>query len=622
MKFSIFLFIVLLASTSATAEPMSESDIPFRYNHVKISYSVNSDGSFIELNEWSRTVLKENELTQAKTASVTFSTTVAKGEILEAYTLKKSGQRIDAPKSSYQVTSSTGYGNGSPLYSDETTITVVFPDLSVGDTTFFSSRVINSEGIFPKQFSVSHQFSQFIAVDDARVEITAPLDMRLNSRSYFLEEHKPVIKNGKQILRWSYRNKTPEKWTPSDAGIYAIGDEPSLYVSTFNNYREITDAYGARATPKAAVTERVKQLAAEIVADAPNPELQARALYEWVAKNISYGGNCIGIGSVVPRDLSVVLDNKLGDCKDHATLLQALLASRNIESEQALINAGESYQLPEVPVVSAVNHVINYIPRMNLYLDSTSSETPFAMLPMNLGEKPVLLVKDYKEGMKTPSTAQYGHEQIMRTRIRVNSDGSAEGETEVTLKGFPAIAARALMRRVPRDQEQLLTKKMLESQGMHGTATLKKDDPAPLADTYKFSIAFNLRDFLAIASTMGLSIKPVIGSFIPIETIVAGAYEPESKKAQTCTGGRSVEEFVFEFPKKFKILATPDDYEVSGPIIQYRASYKRSENTLTVHRELSDKTSTNVCGPRYEADSKKAILNIARDLRSQVLVSN
>lgn len=66
---------------------------------------------------------------------------------------------------------------------------------------------------------------------------------------------------------------------------------------------------------------------------------EARALYDWVATHITYAGNCIGIGAVVPRDLPFVLDNRMGDCKDHATLLQALLAARGIKSTQALVNA-------------------------------------------------------------------------------------------------------------------------------------------------------------------------------------------------------------------------------------------------------------------------------------------
>src|ERR1039457_3054467 len=295
----IFLF---LTASAAVAEPISETDIPFRFTTWHIAYDVNADGSYVETQKWSATILKENALEAGKKGSVTFSTSVAKGEILEAYTIKKSGKRIDAPKDSYQVSINNGYKNASPLYSDETTITVVFPDLAVGDSMAFSSRVTNSEGMFPNQFSIFHSFSRFTAYDDVSIEITAPAAMNLKHQSYFLKGEEPVNKEGKQTLRWTYRNKTPEKWTPADNGISVVGDDPSLYVSTFRGYKEITEAYGVRAMPKAAVTNRVKQLASDIAANGTTPEAQAHALYDWVAKNISYGGNCIGIRAVVPRD--------------------------------------------------------------------------------------------------------------------------------------------------------------------------------------------------------------------------------------------------------------------------------------------------------------------------------
>jgi transglutaminase-like putative cysteine protease len=617
------MMLVFLTVSVALAEPMPESEISFRYANWHIAYEVNANGSYVETQRWSGTILKEIALEKGKKASITFSTSVAKGEILEAYTIKKSGQRIDAPKSSYQVTTNDGYKNAPPIYSDETTIEVVFPELAVGDSFVFSSRVVNSEGMFPNQFSTRHEFSRFYAYDDVSIEITAPTSMNLRSQSYFLTDQKPVIKDGKQTLRWTFSNKTPEKWTKADKGISVLGDEPSLYVSTFKSYKEITEAYGVRAMPKAAVTERVKQLASEIVADRTTPEAQARALYDWVTKNISYGGNCIGIGAVVPRDLNVVLDNKLGDCKDHSTLLQSLLAARNIESEPALINAGSLYQLPSVPVVSAINHVINFIPSLNLFLDSTSAYTPYGMLPDGLGEKPVLLVSHFREGQKTPSTAQYGHEQIMRTTIHISANGSATGKTELDMKGLPAVAMRAIMRLIPPGQEDLVAQKLLESQGSHGTATIqKKDDPTPLLDTYKLDFTYKLDDFVSVGTTSGIPIRPVVTSLLPIEAFLRDAYEPAPKKPQACTGGNTKEEYVIQFPDSLKIVSFPKDYELVTPIIVYKATYRKSANTLTVLRELRDKTATNVCTPEFAADQKKLVLSIVKDLKSQILLSD
>jgi hypothetical protein len=84
----------------------------------------------------------------------------------------------------------------------------------------------------------------------------------------------------------------------------------------------------------------------------------------------------------------------------------------------------------------------------------------------------------------------------------------------------------------------------------------------------------------------------------------------------------SIEEYFMEFPESLKIVAIPKDFELSTPIIDYRATYRKSANTLTIRRELKDKTATNVCSPEYSADYKKIMLSIAKDLKSQILLSD
>jgi hypothetical protein len=178
------------------------------------------------------------------------------------------------------------------------------------------------------------------------------------------------------------------------------------------------------------------------------------------------------------------------------------------------------------------------------------------------------------------------------------------------------------MRLIPGDQEEYLVKKLLESQGTHGSATLQKDDPAPLLDTYKLSISFSLEDFITVGTATGIPVKPVVMTFLPIEGFLKSAYEPASKKPQICSGGVSIEEYVLEFPESLKIVATPKDFQLSNVIVDYRATYRKSANTLTIRRELKDKTATNVCSPEYTADYKKNMLSIAKDLKSQILLSD
>jgi hypothetical protein len=86
-----------------------------------------------------------------------------------------------------------------------------------------------------------------------------------------------------------------------------------------------------------------------------------------------------------------------------------------------------------------------------------------------------------------------------------------------------------------------------------------------------------------------------------------------------CGGGASLEEYVLEFPGNVKILSVPKDMSVSGTGLDYRATYQKEGNTLTIRRDLRDKTVTNVCTPQYAAEYQKLVLAVAKDLKSQVL---
>lgn len=619
MKFRNILWLLILPCCQALAAEGTPLDLATRYGHYYADYVLNADGTATETHEWSRKVLKESALERSKRASVTYSTSAQQAEVLVAYTLKADGRHIDVPKNNYQLEVNSGKGKDAPVYSDWSTLSVVFPDVAVGDSVVFGYKLVQTEAMFPGHFSTAQVFSRNIAYDDIRVRFDYPAEMWTQYEAREMKERLPEAAAGRKRVEWSYANPLPLKSERRDFSVYDADKEVGYAFSTFRDYAAIAAAYGARALPKAAVDERISRLAAEIVGDAKSQRDQARALYEWVARNITYAGNCIGIGAVVPRDMPFILDNKMGDCKDHATLLQALLAARGIEATQALVNSGATYRLQRIPVVQNVNHVINYLPDLNLFVDSTSDSTPFGMLPFGDQDKPVLLVEKYREGMKTPITPAAANRQVLRENFRIAEDGSVSGNVEVQLHGQSAVGTREWSRQLSKEYEEDLVKEILRAKGMDGSGRFVKDDPQALIDSYRYQASFQIEKFIKTKGVKAFNIESPLGDAAGMVSALQSAMTPEKEAEVTCTGMTLREDYQIELPPSAKLLSVPENLSVGNELVSYKATYRLKGKTLMVSRVLEDRTRGNVCSPQVFVDYKKIAEPALENLKEQVL---
>jgi transglutaminase-like putative cysteine protease len=616
----IFLAVIWLILSSLVHADGEAAELQTRYSHYSVTYTINDDGSFIENRSWAMTILTDKAVAYGKQHTVSYSTSIQRVDVLEAYTVKADGRRIDAPKSNFQVEENHGNRKDAPVFSDITSLTVVFSDVAVGDTVVFSYTLTATQPMFPHEFSTVENFSRFFAFDDLNIIFDFPESLAVHYAARQMTQTKDASAHGRKTLVWHYENPKPMKDKRKNYSVYDIERYPGVSFSTFNNYQEIVDAYALRARPKAVVTPRIQKLADDVTKDITEPRAIVRSLYDWVATNITYAGNCIGLGAVVPHDTDFIIDNRMGDCKDHATLLQALLAAKNIESTQALINAGSEYQLPKIPVVSMVNHVINYIPRFDLYVDSTSDSTPFGLLPFSDLDKPVLLVDNYRDGTKTPPQPVGANQQRMKTHVRFQPDGSAIGAVEVELTGMLAATARERFRQINREVETDIVKNVFRSYGYLGSGNFKRDDPKELLDTFRYNATFDVKELINVPGPGAFSIQPLFFSELPISHFISGALaEFDEVDKATCSSGRSTEEYVYEFPQGMKILAAPDNVKQETARLSYTATYSLKNNVLTVSRVFDDRTPHNVCSAEELESFKQFAQEVKPNFRAQVV---
>jgi transglutaminase-like putative cysteine protease len=594
------------------------AEIFSRSSHYHSTFVADKDYTFTRKIDWSTKILDEREIERNKKTSVSYSTSIEEMEIIHAYTMKSDGRKLEVPKNNYQYRSNTGSGGNIPAFSDRSRVTVIFPDLEVGDSTYFAYIIKNKEPMFPGYFTTNATYLIDYAYDDVVVVLDVPEEYPGIYRVRQMDEQ--IEKSdGRVKYTWRYQNAKPKKQERKNFSIWKREDYPGYEYSTFPSYKAIAESYGKRAKPKSQVTPSVQKLAKKIVGSEVDKREQARLLYNWVATEVSYAGNCIGVGAVVPRDLSFVIENRMGDCKDHATLLEALFATQGIESTQALINSGSIYYLPEIPMVSSVNHVINYLPEFDLYVDATNQNMPFGLIAHSIADKPVLHVDNFKDGLRTPADKPEDTAQEMFTKINIADDGSAKIAMSVTVKGRDAAYARASFRKMTDSDLENIMDRVLKGQGYTGTGTFESDDPSDLADEFSYSMTMDIDRFINRPGAGAFSLYPLAFNYLSVYKFVDTATMDPVKVEINCSNGMSIENYQITIADTMKLLARPSGLKTDEMDIHYQSDYQWQNNVLTVKRSIKDSTKANRCEPDYVNAQQKVTLKILDDLRQQVV---
>src|SRR5690349_231222 len=307
-------------------------------------------------------------------------------EVLEASTTTKDGKRLEVTPDKI-IDQQEPQSSRSPMFSDRKVKTVVFPQVEVGSVISLHWRRTQKVPDFPGLFSMWETQGRAFDSESETVTLRAPasLDMHVESRDI---DGGPVDSStpGMREWKWSFkpgegRPREPRSPHPRDDAAYVLA-------STFTSYDRLALAYQAGAAPRRAPTAEIRKLADDITVGIKDRRAQAKALYEWVSGNIRYVAISLERGGFVPHAAADILAARYGDCKDHVTLLESLLAAKKIRSSAVLVNSGDSFFLPGIVATGAFNHAITYLPDFDLVVDSTAGFLPFGVLaPSEYGKK-------------------------------------------------------------------------------------------------------------------------------------------------------------------------------------------------------------------------------------------
>lgn len=538
--------------------------------------------------------------------------------IIEAYTIQPDGKKIPVPADRIRIQDDDeDVPNG--IFSESKLKVIIFPDLKVGSKTHFVAESIQHTPDFANNYFWSHYFTPFSTIKHAEVRFSHDPEIRIQVDGYGMKGGL-LTRNGtdEKSVRYVYSFSQKEASPPERGMISSQDFSPHFAASSFKSYSEVAKAYRDRALPKSVVTPEIVAHAKKVVGAASTTQDKVKKLYAWVSRNIRYLGVYAGSGGYVPHSAENVLRVKYGDCKDHATLLESLLRAVGVESSQVLINSGRSYKLPEIPGFNAFDHVITYVPELDLFLDSTSRFAPMGILPLGVVGKPVLIVSTGRL-TNTPKDDPEKNRTVTMTRMKLREDGSIVGKTIVGQHGYFQLQSRSIVyRNQSKDPEEVVSD-ALARYNESGAGNIRHTDPFNLDAKWIVESSFELDPVVNLPGVAALTIPVGLaqGRFQELASIKSN---PKIRFPYVCRSLSHSESIELELPRKIKLTRTPQGAQFESKTLSYKSTYEVKDGVISLTRAFKSRKNGQVCGKEDEQEWAAFSRVLQRDLRQQIFL--
>ena len=588
------------------------------YTVVKSSskFEVNQDASYTQYLEEQARVDTQQGVRMLGERKITYNSTLENVEVLEAYTIQPDGTRIGVPLDKIRTQDETA--DDGAIYSDSKSKVIIYPKLEVGSQVYYRAKSVQHTPEFPGHFFLWEHYSPHVRYENVEVELVHDVGIEVGVSTKGMQGGKLDMPPKPHAVAYKFTFSQDTAYPNEDSRVDLPDFAPHFAASTFKTYADVGQAYQVRAKEKAAVTPAIQALAQELVqkANAQTTLDKVKVLHHWVAQNIRYLGIYVGAGGYVPHDAQSILDNRYGDCKDHVVILESLLAAVGIDSSPALINSGTAFLLPKLPTPGIFDHVITYVPSLNVFLDSTSRFAPLGTLPLgDMGKSVVLTATGALS--RTPMTQTSKDRTESRIQMKLTRDGSIEGQSQAKMFGVFEVASRNSQFNYQNKEQSDVVNRLLSRFQETGWGEIAKTEPTNFNAPWQVNSTFELDPVVNVPgpSAMAIPVGLAPGRLKGFADVVL----PKDRRFPTYCNSTQHEEWIdLAFPKDMKITRVPKGVTFAKGTLRYQSTYALSGHVLKIKRVYASSRTETLCG----AESDKAFSDftqvLRRDLRQQV----
>ncbi|MCL2716379.1 MAG: DUF3857 domain-containing transglutaminase family protein [Alphaproteobacteria bacterium] len=529
-------------------------------------------------------------------------------EILDAHTRKANGDIVRVEPGDIVV--QNGAVGQAQSYGDLKIHKISFRGVGVGDTVVLEARYTEKEHYIPGHFTrqTGSYPSNFHLDYDLTVHVSAGVPFFYSADSGFRLEQNSA--DGTRTYRWT------AQFDPRAAleknMVNARDVTPEVNFGTFGSFEELGNVYAGAVADRLRVTPEIGKLASEIAAGKESQRDKAQAIFDWITSHIHYVGIYFGNGGYIPNEPSTIIARGFGDCKDHATIMNVLLAAVGIESQPVLITQEAEYSLPQTAVLSAFNHMIVYIPGLDVFADPTDPTSNLGALPGADAGKPVLLLSPGKSRIRaTPQAGTDGNTAAIETRLDLAPDLTLHGTTTTEATGEFAEIMRDFVAAYERDGLDNTVLGMLDSGG-HRTHPIEVSIDAPSSldhrSRYRITVKWKSDGPIELLKEGWLPPPGLTPLTVDRDSFVPLAQDSKRKFPLFCRPGKMTLDTTVKLPSGIKPARILPPVSLVTPLMQYFSGWAHDDGGMTRHVSILSRPPGRVCPP----PDANALLEAAR----------
>jgi hypothetical protein len=598
------------------APPAATEQKPFSFtNDVDVEF--HPDGRVSVVNHYRGKVLSTAGVQTLGTFRDNYNAHYSTWEMIEAFTVKPDGRRVPVDPAKIIVQAAPASPDALHFFVDVKAVTVIFPELEVGDMVEGKFRSAQKQAFLPGGASWGWSFPRSVRRSGATITVRAAQQTGLKIWQNGLD-HVEEVKGGQVVHTFRYTER-PFVAHQADS-VSAVDFEPTVIASTFPDWSTVARAFWDRGAGKSDPTPAVTAKAREITLGITDPRKKAEAVFNWVSEKVRYVNIVLGAGGWVPRDADSILSNLFGDCKDHVTLMRAMLRALDIRADYALVNEASTYKPYPIPV-GWFDHIILHLPDQNSYVDPTNRFGQFGETDFRLQGKPVLRFNGESASFSViPRIPAARNHWAIEVDLVVAPDGKVSGRNRTIATGAALPSLRSRVTGLVSAGLEASATRYLTSTNWRGKGTYTVDANQGRKETFIFGSTFELGvDFRSQRN--GGTRYPLGPLAINRPTIRLGNLLRDNAYAPfTCLPFRWQETINVRLPEGGRLVQIPEPSSASTGKVSYTSRYEQKGDVLTVTRDLIWDAEEIICTSRSLNAYRTVLQAMGRDVNRARLV--